>query len=78
MRAARRLEQADRCDSLQINGDWETQRVVALGTTPYDEYDAVLENSFSEPLLRTTPWQWYTMLTPVRARRSLALRVALL
>ena len=63
--------------SLQINGDWETQRVVALGTPgTYDEYDAVLENSFSEPLLRTTPWQWYTMLTPVRARRSLALRLA--
>ena len=40
-----------------------------LGTTPYDEYDAILENSFSEPLLRTTPWQWYTMLTPVRAQR---------
>ena len=30
----------------------------------YGEYDAVLENSFSEPLLRTTPWAWYTMLTP--------------
>ena len=59
-------------DSLQINGDWETQRVMklgTLGTIPYDEYDAILENSFSEPLLRTTPWQWYTMLTPVRAQR---------
>ena len=50
----------------QINGDWETQRVMKLGTAPYDEYDAILENSFSEPLLRTTPWQWFTMLTPVR------------
>ena len=75
LRAARRLERADLRNSLQINGDWETQLVVALGTTPYDEYDAVLENSFSEPLLRTTPWQWYTMLTPVRARRSLAMRL---
>jgi hypothetical protein len=50
----------------QINGDWETQRVLALGTGAYGEYDAVLENSFSEPLLRTTPWAWYTMLSPVR------------
>ena len=52
----------------QINGDWETQRVLALGGAgvagDYGEYDAVLENSFSEPLLRTTPWAWYTMLTP--------------
>jgi hypothetical protein len=53
--------------SEQINGDWETQRVRVLGTGNYSEYDAVLENSFSEPLLRTTPWAWYSMLAPVRS-----------
>ena len=38
--------------------------MLALGTGSYGEYDVVLENSFSEPLLRTTPWAWFTMLTP--------------
>ena len=59
--------------SVQLNGDWETQRVVLLGlpnvagaaaaTDGYDEYFAVLENSFSEPLLKATPWAWNSMLS---------------
>ena len=49
--------------SVQINGDWETQLVNTTGTSgTYAEYVVVLENSFSEPLLKAVPWQWYTML----------------
>jgi hypothetical protein len=49
---------------VQINGDWETQVVVTLGTSgTYAEYIMVLENSFSEPLLKSTHFHWYTMLT---------------
>ena len=52
--------------SVQINGDWETQKVVSLGNAAggYDAYFAILENSFSEPLLKATPFSWYTMLEP--------------
>mmetsp|Transcript_10688 Transcript_10688/g.12494 ORF Transcript_10688/g.12494 Transcript_10688/m.12494 type:complete len:1506 (+) Transcript_10688:181-4698(+) len=49
--------------SVQINGDWETQLVKTLGTSgTYAEYIMVLENSFSEPLLKNTHFHWYTML----------------
>jgi len=38
---------------VQINGDWETVLVSNLGTSgTYSEYVMVLENSFSEPLLK--------------------------
>ena len=52
--------------SVQINGDWETQMVVSLGnaTGGYDAYFAILQNSFSEPLLKATPFTWYTLLEP--------------
>jgi hypothetical protein len=59
--------------SVSINGDVETQRLVLLGSpnaagvpqpaNGYDEYFAVLENSFSEPLLAATPFVWRTMMT---------------
>ena len=54
--------------SVQINGDWETVQVKALGTDGtgtyvYSEYVAELHNSFSEPLLKATHWEYYTMLT---------------
>ena len=49
--------------SVQINGDWETQLVKNLGTSgTAAEYVMVLENSFSEPLLKATHFNWYTML----------------
>jgi len=56
--------------SVQINGDWETQKVSSLGASAggYNEYFAILENSFSEPLLKLTPFVWYTMLTPGTGR----------
>ena len=52
--------------SVQINGDWETQKVVSLGNAAggYDAYFAILQNSFSEPLLKATPFTWYTLLEP--------------
>ena len=52
--------------SVQINGDWETQMVVSLGNAAggYDAYFAILQNSFSEPLLKATPFTWYTLLEP--------------
>jgi len=57
--------------TVQINGDWETQRVISLGNQQnlglglgYDAYFAILENSFSEPLLKATPFAFYTMLEP--------------
>ena len=55
--------------SVQINGDWETVGVKEIGTdasTPtrdYSQYLALLKNSFSEPLLKATHWEWYPMLT---------------
>ena len=54
--------------SVQINGDWETVQVKDIGTdgtSPalYSEYVAELHNSFSEPLLKATHWEYYTMLT---------------
>lgn len=50
--------------SVQINGDWETVRVAELGTTTtFANYVALLENSFSEPILKATHWEWYPMLT---------------
>lgn len=49
--------------TVEINGDLETQRVSELGTTgSYAEYFLLLENSFSEPLLMHTHFNWYTML----------------
>ena len=49
--------------SVEINGQWETQPVKKVGTTgTYAEYIMVLENSFSEPLLKATHFKWYTML----------------
>jgi hypothetical protein len=42
----------------------------------YDEYFAVLENSFSEPLLAATQWTWSSMLSPgTGALRSVGKRV---
>jgi len=63
--------------SVQINGDWETVRVDALGTSgTYAEYVLNLENSFSEPLLKATHFHWYTMLTQGYGRvRSYGKRV---
>lgn len=50
--------------SVQINGDWETVMLSDLGTSgTYAEYIMVLENSFSEPLLKATHFHWYTMLS---------------
>mmetsp|Transcript_9004 Transcript_9004/g.30374 ORF Transcript_9004/g.30374 Transcript_9004/m.30374 type:complete len:1423 (-) Transcript_9004:79-4347(-) len=56
--------------SVQINGDWETVQVKDIGTDDttdtskvYSEYVAELHNSFSEPLLKATHWEYYTMLT---------------
>jgi len=51
--------------SVQINGDWETVRVNELGTASSNEAEAiaVLQNSFSEPLLKATHWEWYPLLT---------------
>ena len=51
--------------SVQINGDWETVRVKELGTAGSDDAEAimVLQNSFSEPLLKATHWEWYPLLT---------------
>ena len=50
--------------SVQINGDWETVMVSDLGTSgTYAEYVMVLENSFSEPLLKATHFHWYTLLS---------------
>jgi len=50
--------------SVQINGDWETVLINTLGTSgTYAEYVMVLENSFSEPLLKATHFHWYTMLS---------------
>ena len=54
--------------SVQINGDWETVQFKDLGTdgtSPalYSEYIAELHNSFSEPLLKATHWEYFTMLT---------------
>ena len=50
--------------SVQINGDWETVRVKEIGTTTtFAEYIMVLHNSFSEPLLKATHWEWFPMLT---------------
>ena len=51
--------------SAQINGDWETVRVNELGTAGSDDAEAilVLHNSFSEPLLKATHWEWYPLLT---------------
>ena len=51
--------------TVEINGDLETQRVAELGTVgSYAEYFLLLENSFSEPLLMHTHFNWYTMLLP--------------
>ncbi|OUS44920.1 hypothetical protein BE221DRAFT_193518 [Ostreococcus tauri] len=55
--------------SVQINGDWETVGVKEIGTDAssptrdYSQYLALLKNSFSEPLLKATHWEWYPMLT---------------
>eukprot|EP00899_Mesostigma_viride_P005963 jgi/Mesvir1/15368/Mv06566-RA.1 len=63
--------------SVKIGNDWETQKVVRLGSSgSYAEYIMVLENSFSEPLLRQTPFEWHTMLMPGLGRiRSIGKRV---
>ena len=63
--------------SVQINGDWETVMVSNLGTSgTYAEYIMVLENSFSEPLLKATHFHWYTMLSKGYGRvRSYGKRV---
>jgi len=50
--------------TVQINGDYETQLVKTLGTSgTYAEYVLNLENSFSEPLIKASHFNWYTMLT---------------
>ena len=63
--------------SVQINGDWETVKIDKLGSTgTYAEYISVLENSFSEPLLKATHFHWYTMLSKGTGRiRSYGKRV---
>ena len=63
--------------SVQLNGDWETVKIAALGSTgTYGEYISVLENSFSEPLLKATHYHWYTMLSKGTGRiRSYGKRV---